>query len=88
MCQNRNAFQARFLVQRHTNHDKKLVVHTGTDECKTAIGTALTHAALFGWSMWTQDISREYISRISKLIEDVYVKTKNRFMLKSNKLLS
>lgn len=78
--------KARFVVQGHTDL-KNLLVHHSTNLRQNSIRVLVAIAAIFGFGLWSQDVSQAYLQSADKLMRDVYVKPTKEFHLASNQLL-
>lgn len=80
-------YKARFVVQGHTYVEKNLLVHNSTNLRQSSVPILVAIAAIFGFRLWSQDVSQAYLQSAEKLMRDVYVRPTKEFKLSSNQLL-
>lgn len=81
------AYKARFVVQGHTDIENNLLVHNSTNLRQSSIRTLVAIVAIFGFPLWSQDVSPAYLQSAEKLMREVYVRPTKEFRLSSNQLL-
>lgn len=80
-------FKARYVVQGHTDKDKNLLVHSSTNLRQSSIRTITALAAIFGFRVWSQDVTQTYLQSDDKLMREVYIRPTKEFQLSSDQLL-
>ena len=80
-------YKARFVVKGHTDAEKNILVHNSTNLRQSSIRTLIAIAAVFGFSLWSKDVSQAYLQSAEKLMRDVYVRPTKEFNLGADQLL-
>lgn len=66
-------FKARFVVQGHRDREKAALVHESTNMRQPSIKVLTAIAAIFGFHLWSTDLSQAYLQSGMKLLQDVYI---------------
>lgn len=80
-------YKARFIAQGHMDRDKRSIVHNSTTLQQTSIRVILAIAAIFGFRIWSTDITQAYIQSATELMRDIYIRPTKEFELAPNQLL-
>lgn len=80
-------YNARFVVQGHTDDEKHLLVHNPLTLRQQSIKRLVAITALFGFLIWSQDIAQAYLQSAECVQREVFVKELEELHLKSNQLL-
>lgn len=80
-------FKARFVVQGHRDKEKNLLIHQSTILRQSSLRTVTALAAIFGFRVWSQDVSQAYMQSMDRLMRDVYIRPTKEFRLSGDQLL-
>lgn len=80
-------FKARFVVQGHRDREKAALLHESTNMRQTSIKVLTAISAVFGFHIWSTDVSQAYLQSGMKLLRDVYIRPTKDFHLPPNVLL-
>lgn len=80
-------FKARFVVQGHLDREKAFLVHASTTASQQAIRLLVSLATIFGFRLWSEDMTLAYIQGAERILRKVYLKGKPEFQLAPNQLL-
>ena len=78
-------YKARFVAQGHRDKEKHMLVHASTNLRQRSIRMIACIAALFGFRIWTQDVTQAYLQ--SATMRDVYIRPTKEFKLDEGQLL-
>lgn len=84
---NEEIYKARYVVQGHKDIEKHMLVHSSSNLKQSSIRILLSIAALFGFHIWSQDVSQAYLQSAERLMRDIYVKPSKEFRLPKDTLL-
>ena len=80
-------WKARYVVQGHKDKMKRSFVHDTSNARQFSIKLLVGIAALFGFRLFSTDVTQAYLQSSEELSRDVYVKPSPEFNLDSNQLL-
>lgn len=80
-------YKARFVVQGHKDREKDFLVHISSNLKQSSIRLVLSLAAIFGFNIWSQDITQAYIQSSEKLMRHIYIKPSKELRLSKDYLL-
>lgn len=84
---NKEVFKARFVVQGHLDRQKELLVHSSTTDGHQAAKLLVSLATIFGFRLWSADITLAYIQGVGKTLSKFYMKGKRELQLTLYQLL-
>ena len=84
---NNPLLKARFIAQGHLDKEKDTIVHNTTTLQQSSIGVLLALAALFGFRIWSTDITQAYVQSATELMRDIYIRPTKEFELGPDQLL-
>lgn len=79
--------KARFAVQGHSDMDNNMLVLASPNLQQQTTRILIAIAAIFGFRLWSQDVSQAYLQSASHLTRDVYVKPRHGIKIRSDQLL-
>lgn len=80
-------FKAMFGVQAHLDRENKLLVHAYTTVGQQAVKLLVSLAKIFGYLLWSEDMTLEYLQGAKRILRKVYVKRKPVFQFADQQLL-
>lgn len=80
-------FKARFVVQGHLDREKELLVHASTTVSQQAVKLLLSLATIFGFRLWSEDMTLAYIQGAKNIMRKVYLKGELEFQPSDAQLL-
>lgn len=83
----KETYKARFLVQGRRDVEKNILLHSSTNIKQSSVRLFVALAAVFGFRIWSQDVSEVYLQCADKLMQDIYLKPTKEFNLSSDQLL-
>ncbi|PXF40296.1 hypothetical protein BWQ96_10002 [Gracilariopsis chorda] len=91
LCQKRRdkhsiKYKASFIAQWHVDKEKGSIVHHATTLQHTSIRMILALAAIFGFQLWSTDITQAYLQSASDLMPDIHIRSSKEFELVLNQL--
>lgn len=84
---NDEIFRARFVVQGHLDREKELLVHASTTVSPQAIRLLVSLATIFGFRLWSEDMTLADIRGAERILRNVFVRGKPEFQLSAGQLL-
>lgn len=83
----REVWKARFIVQGYRDKMKTSLVHDSANARHHSVRLLVGLAAIFGFRLFSTDVTQAYLQSREKLLRDVYVKPSKEFELGPNQLL-
>ncbi len=80
-------YKARYVMHGHKDREKDLLVHDSTTVCQSSIRMLVSIATMFGFRLWSQDITQAYIQSASPLLRDVYLKPTKELEIPADSVL-
>lgn len=80
-------YKARLVAQGHRDREKHKLVHPSTTLRHSSIRLLTAIAEMFGFRVWSQDVTQAYLQSADKVMRDVYLKPSKEFKLDKNRLL-
>lgn len=80
-------YKARYIVQGHRDREKYRLVHTSTNLGQSSIRLLTALAAIFGFRIWSQDVTQAYLQSADKLMMDIYIKPNKELRMEEGQLL-
>ena len=80
-------YKARFVALGHKDREKHLLVHDSTNLRQRSIRIITCIAAIFGFAIWTQDVSQAYLQSSQNLQREIYIRPPKQFKLSKEELL-
>jgi Reverse transcriptase (RNA-dependent DNA polymerase) len=82
--------KARYVVQGHRDRGKAFLVHNSTNMRQASTKIILCIAAIFGFRVWTHDVTQAYTKYSENLMRDVFIdpkKNSDEFKLNCDQVL-
>lgn len=70
---NKPISKSRFVVQNHTEREKEFLIHSYNKVRQHSVIIIVAIAAIFGFRLWSQDISPAYLKAGASFMREVYV---------------
>ena len=83
----KEVWKARFIVQGYKDKLKTSLVHNSPTSRQYSTRILVGLAAIFGFRLFSTDVTQAYLQSAEKLMRDVYVKPNGEFELAPNQLL-
>jgi hypothetical protein len=73
----KEVWKARFVVQGYRDHLKASLVHETATSRQHSSRALVGLAAIFGFNLFSTDVTQAYLQNAEKLLRDVYIKPTN-----------
>lgn len=83
----REVWKARFVVQGYRDKMNKSLVHDNSNVRPSSVRMLVGLASIFGFQLFSTDVTQAYLQSVDKLMRDVYVKPTKEFELAPNQIL-
>lgn len=83
----REVFKERYVVERHLNKEKNILVHNSTATSQQSIRLIMSIATIFGFEIWSEDMSQAYFQGAEQILRKFYIAGKSEFELEDDELL-
>lgn len=83
----KETWKARFVVQGHKDKMKRSLVHDSPNAKQQSTGLVLGLASIFGFRLFSTDVTQAYLKSADQLMRDVYIKPTKEFELGEDQIL-
>lgn len=83
----KEVLKARYVVQGHMDREKNLLVHNSPTVSQQSIRLLIAIATIFGFEIWSEDMTQAYLQGAERILRKVYIKGKPEFQLEDYELL-
>ena len=80
-------WKARYVVQGYKDHLKQSLVHDATTAGNYSVRMLVGLASLFGFRLYSTDVTKAYLQSAESLMRDVYIQPSKEFELGPNQML-
>jgi hypothetical protein len=80
-------WKARFVAQGHTDAERHTLLHDATSLRQTSIRLIVALAAMFGFKVWSGDVSQAYLQAVGRLARQVYLRPARELRLRPGAVL-